>query len=236
MIINERQFYDYMECPTKYELKHIHNLQIDEPKSVTRLLQPVVNYFFMSIFNSKIPSVESLKSRWDKICEENVDYIDPKKNIRGIGTIINLYKYAQNNKLAVIDIGSPYTITTDNNNKMIGNLSNPIVTSNGHLELFVPYLSNKYPKDIELSTKLKFTIESRGFEEANNERLSGIHILMVNKLKEYETTRNYMDYERLNYAIDGVCKGIENEVFYPRESAFCDSCNARAFCRYWKGK
>lgn len=236
MIISEEHFFDYIDCPTKYELKHINKVEITENKSVPKLLSSVVNYFFFSVYNGKIPSMEALKNRWDKICEKNIDYIDPKKNLEGIGLIVKLYNYAKDKRLVVLSHGNTYSIDTDNKNKLVGSLSNPIVSlENGGMEMLVPYLGSKIPKSVELDTKLKFTIDSIGFERLNNERLDGINILLVNKMREYNTTRNHLDEKRLHYAIDGVCNGIENKVFYPRESVFCNYCSARSLCRFWNG-
>lgn len=237
MIITEEEFFDYIDCPTKYEMKHIHNLDIPENKTMRKLISEVTNYFFASLYNQKVPSINTLKSRWDMVCENNTDFIDPKKSLEGLGIIVNLFNYAADKQLTVLSFNSTYNIDTNNKNRLVGVIENPIITNDGEtLELLVPYHSNKIPKTIELDTKLKFTIDATGFYESNGERLEGINVLLLKRMEEFQTFRNYMDKERLSYAVDGVVKGIEAGAFYPRESVFCDSCGVRALCKFWTGQ
>ena len=109
------------------------------------------------------------------------------------------------------------------------------VTKDNQLELLLVNFSGKTPNQLELDTKLKYTIDMLAWNRANKDmQIVGTRMHLVKQNKDLYTTRSINDYERLKSSINGIDKSIQYELYYPRETYMCNSCAYRNYCRAWK--
>jgi hypothetical protein len=40
---------------------------------------------------------------------------------------------------------------------------------------------------------------------------------------------------RAKESITAIVKGIQNKIYYPRESVMCAQCDMKLYCRAWRG-
>lgn len=236
MLITEEQLFNYISCPLKYDLIYNKKLNIGEPKTLPRLLAPIEKFLFINILNGKVPHINELKKKWDNTCSDNEDYIDDRKCINGLGLIISLYNWVYANKIIILSCSSKYEITTSNNNSIVGSLG-AVTSSNGTgYELLYSNFSDKLLTQFDIDSKIKYTLDSYAFEKLYNQKVNGLKIHFVKQDKDFFTTRNEDDYNRLEAIIDSVCNGIDNKVYYPRESYMCEKCQGRGACLMWNKK
>lgn len=234
MKLTEQQLFDYSYCPVKYFLKYKSKIVVPEELTINKLLTQVTKYFYNSVANGKLPSLKQMQNKLDSICETNKDLINSKKAVEMWAQIYNFYNWACDNKIAVIDTDTKYAITLGEN--IIEGTMNPIaLTPNKDLEILIVNFSNKVPDQLEIDTKLKYTLDMLAFNTANKDmkvNATRIHLLKANK--DIITTRGLNDFDRLNSTVNNIAKSIQNELYYPRETFMCTSCNYRNYCRAWK--
>lgn len=233
MLMTEQQFFEYIFCPARYELKYIKKIEVEDKVTMNKLLNTIARYFYLNLLNGKVCSINELKNKWDNVCNANPDFIDSKKNLAGMGLIISLTSWAEKEKIDVRDIDTRYTIIT-NGIELQGCLSGPLLkTPNNKIEMLVNDFNDKLPDQIEIDMKLKYSLDAYGFKSLYNKDLNGINIHSVKHHKDIKTSRGDMEFRRLITTINSVGKGIENKIFYPRENVLCSSCPAKAYCKYW---
>lgn len=232
MEISEEQFFDYIKCPAFYDMKYVKKIPCEENKTMQKLLNDVSNYFYTNLLNKKICTMAELKNKWDSICSANIDFIDSKKSIEGINYIVNFARWVSDKRIILVDFASQYKIHTEA--ITIVGMLNPIVAVPGRkLELIDSRFSNKEPNQLELDKKLKYTMDTLAFRNAYTKPIDAIKIINFKNNKEFTTNRTKNDYDRLMSTIENVGVGINHNVFYPRETSFCSSCEYRHYCKYW---
>ena len=164
MDLTEKQLFDFMKCPVYYDSIHNKNLPVATPLSMKHLLEKVTSYFFINLMSGKVLSTENLKRKWDRLCEDNMTYMTPQRCLEGLGLIIKMYLWAQNEEFMIADMKTPYTITIKSSWGII-NLNGEIavisVDRNGkNPQLLITDFSNKYPNQSILDMKLKYTLDN----------------------------------------------------------------------------
>ena len=104
---------------------------------------------------------------------------------------------------------------------------------NRKIELLIHRFSNKAPNQIELDKKLKYTIDSYVLKKLYNCEVAAIKVIHHKNNSEYITTRNNNDYDRLEISIKNIAKCIKDNLYYPRENVFCNTCYYKEYCKYW---
>src|SRR5574344_472477 len=148
MRITETQLFDYISCPLTYNLRYNMKMDFHEQTSMNQLLNMVASYFYMNIMNGRIIQPSGLKKKWDSICEKNSDYIDTKKCLEGMGSIMKLFQWAYNEKILISDIHEPYVITTKGTHEIVdvaGEIGAIVSLPNGTFQLLITDFSNRYP-------------------------------------------------------------------------------------------
>lgn len=232
MKLNEQQLFDYIYCPTRYDIKHEKRIDIQEPISMARLLGKVGKYFYVNLFNQKVCSTSELKNKWDSICKQYPDFIDQKEAIAGWGAIVNMYNWAAKEQLVIADIDTKYTIVIDHI-ELEGNMDPIIRNKKNKFELLSTNFSTKIPDPIEIDMKLKHTLDSYAFRALTQHDIDAIKVHHVRTDKDILSYRTEPDYRRLLSTIKSVEKGIEQKIFFPRETALCNTCTAKQYCRFW---
>lgn len=232
MILTEDQFFDYIQCPAKYDLKYNKRIPSSESVTMQKLLDKVVKYFYSNLLDGKVCTMEQLKQKWDSICEKNIYFIDTKKNLEGMNYIINFARWASNEQPNIIDFDSSYDIITENT-IFSGNMGAIRMIPNRKFELIINRFNNRTISQNDLDKMLKYTIDCYAFKEQCAVEISAIRLINHKNNEEFISSRSNNDYDRLTSSIKGVASGIENKAFYPRESIYCTSCNYIDFCKYW---
>lgn len=235
MKITEQQFFDYIYCPLKYDLKYNKNIVINDNTTVKSLLLQVTKFFYMYVINNlKTPTFNIITNKFESLYKPYADTISSKQYNDGLFLLRNFYNWACNNQIAVIDSDIRYIITQKD--IVLEGVMNPIaINANKQLEFLIMDFGNKTLDQLEIDTKLKYSIDMLAFNDSNKE-----HTIMATKIhnvkssKDYITTRNQNDYDRLLSAIEGVANGIRNNIFYPRETFMCQSCSYKHYCRGWR--
>ena len=232
MKLTERQLFEYIYCPAKYHIKYIMNIDIAEPISMQKLLNTMSRYFFLNLFNGKVPTYDELRKKWDSLCELHSGYMDNKKVLSGWGQIIKFAQWAEREKLIVGDVETKYMFMVDNI-QFSGNIETTLVKPTKEIELLTTSFSDRNLDREEIDMKLKHTMDYVGFKGLYGTAPNGIKIHSVKYDQDLFTNRTEPDIIRLKDTIKNVSKSIEDRIFYPRESSFCISCTARQYCKYW---
>lgn len=234
MKLTEQQLFDYMYCPIKYYLKYKAKIVVQEEVTINKLLTQITKYFYNSVANGKLPTLKQMQSKLDSLCEANKDIVTPKKSIEMWGQVYNFYNWACDNKIAVIDTDTKYAITLGEH-IVEGTMSPIAYTPAGKFELLIINFSSRMPDQIEIDTKTKYTLDTMAFNKANKDmQIDATRIHLLRQNRDLYTTRNNNDYERLKSTVNNVAKSIQNELYYPKETHMCTSCNYRNYCRAWK--
>lgn len=232
MKLTEQQLFDYIHCPTKYHIKYIMKIDIQESISMTKLLNVMSRYFYLNLFNGKVPTYDELRKKWDSLCETHSHYMDHKKVLSGWGQIVKFVQWAEREKIIVGDIESKYMFPIDKV-EFYGNIEAILIKPNKEIELLTTSFSERSLDRTDIDMKLKHTMDYVGFKALYGVPPTGIKIHSVKYDEDLFTNRTQPDIVRLTNTISNVAKSIEDKIFYPRESSFCSSCTAKQYCKYW---
>ena len=232
MNIKEEELFNYINCPTFYDLAYNKHIPLKDNLSMQTLLDTVTHYFYSNLINGKVCTMDELKNKWDSICDKNKYYIDSKKNLEGINYIINFARFIVDYKPNIIDFEKYYEVDIDGI-ILNGNISVINMLPNRKIELLIHRFSNKAPNQIELDKKLKYTIDSYVLKKLYNCEVAAIKVIHHKNNSEYITTRNNNDYDRLEISIKNIAKCIKDNLYYPRENVFCNTCYYKEYCKYW---
>lgn len=232
--ITEQQFFDYITCPVKYDLKYNHKINIKDDITVNTLLNQVSSFFYMYVMNNlKTPTFTIITNKFESLYKSHLEMSNTKQYNDGLFKLRNFYNWACDGQVAVIDSNIKYSIT--HNDIMIEGVMNPIaINKDKHLEFLIMNYSSRTPDQLEVDTKLKYSLDMLAFNDSNKEhQVMATKIHNVKSGKDLITSRNKTDYNRLLSSLDGVSKGIQNDIYYPRESHMCSMCTYKNYCRGW---
>lgn len=235
MRLTEQQLFDYIFCPCKYDLKYNYKIEIRDDVTINNILNQVVKYFYMYVLNNlKTPTMNQLTTKYESLYKPYSDTINEKKYTEGLFLLRNFYNWACSNQIAVIDSDVRYLIT--HKDILLEGVMNPIaINKDKRLEFLVMNFSSRIPDQLEVDTKLKYSIDMLAFNDSNKDhKVMAVKLHQVKSGKDMVTTRNQNDYDRLLSTIEGVANGIKNNIYYPRESHMCITCSYRNYCRGWK--
>lgn len=232
MDVTEQQLFDYLQCPVYYDITVNKKLPSEQPVQLSDLLMKVTRFFYLQLSLGEVPTLATLKRKWDMVFQPYQEILGEKKAIEGLQLLMKLYDWAKETKLVVIDIDSPYAITSGKN-KLEGVMGVIVAGKNGRDELLVTSFSPRMSHEDLDALKLKYTIDSYAYRLKYGKDLSGIRIHHVKHGKDSLTFRKNSDYERLFGTINGVCKSLENNIYYVRDHYGCAICPVNNLCKYW---
>jgi hypothetical protein len=233
--LTEQQLFDYIFCPAKYDLKYNKKIIIEDSFSINNILNKVSKYFYLYVVNNmKTPTMNMISSKFDSLMKPYMDITSNKQYTDALFQLRNFYNWACSNQIAVIDSDVRYVIR--HKETIIEGVMNPIaINKNKKLEFLIMNFSSRIPDQLELDTKLKYSIDMMSFNSSNRDnKIYATKMHCVKSSKDFVTSRTDNDYNRLLSTIEGVTTGITNKAFYPRESHMCNNCTYRSLCRGWK--
>ena len=234
MRLTEQQFFDYISCPLKYDMKYNKGLLIPDTFSINNILIIMTKFFYMYVVNNlKTPTFNLMTNKFESAIKPYINIISNKQYTDALFLLRNFYNWACDNKVAVIDSDIKYIFT--HNSNIIEGVMNPIaINKDKNLEFLIMNFSSRLPDQLEVDTKLKYSLDMLSFNSSNKDKqVNAIKIHNVKQNKTLITTRNDNDFKRLTSTIDNVCKGIENNIYFPHETHMCQQCAYRNLCRGW---
>lgn len=237
MRLTEQQLFDYMYCPAKYDMKYNKKILIADDVNINQILGQVTKFFYMYVLNNKkTPTFNQLTNKFESLYKPYASVISEKKYTEALFQLRNFYNWACSNMIAVIDSDVKYVIT--HKDIVLEGVMNPIaINKNKKLEFLIMNFSNKSLDQLEIDTKMKYTIDMLSFNDSNKDmKIIGTKIHHVKTGKDFITSRTEMDNDRFLSTLENVAKGIENNIYYPRETPLCSSCSYKHYCRGWNNK
>ena len=235
MQLTERQLYDYMKCPIYYQGAYQYGLTPIEQPSMNRLLGKVAHAFCAQLAAQVVPSRSDVEKMWSRVCKKNSEYITDKKVVEGLTVLMQMYRWAEDKQLMIGSTDVPYSIVFRKENpiELIGKIDTVAITPDKKMELLIIDFDRRLPDRAVMDMKLKYTMDAFAFKKLMNEDV-GIHVHHVRSAQDFFTFRAADDFLRLESAVTTIGKCIEDKIFYPRENAFCSSCDMRNYCRAWR--
>lgn len=231
MQITESELFAYIECPVYYQIQY-ERQQITAKKTLKKLIEQVVQYFFVNLLNGKVKTYKELQIKWDKLCKD-MPQLTHQEVIKGWGTIIKIVEYAQNEKLIVGDVACTYRLPVGTH-QIVGQIPIVLVFPDKHIELLYFDYGEKHLDKDNLIHLTKYSLDYFGFKSVYEIEPQYVKIHQVKYNEDVLLTKSIEDWQRLQAALSGVCKCLEQKIYFPRETLFCKSCPAHYFCGYWK--
>lgn len=228
--MTEVEFFDYIKCPVFYDAVHKKQLPFVFQPTMNELLNRVALRFFLNLMDGKIMKMSQIKKAWDTICDEN-QFITEKKCLEGISLLSKMYLWAENEQLRILDVHTPYVLKFEGI-EFSGEIETIAINNKDNPELLHLDFSQKYPDQSMMDMKLKHTFDSLAFKNSYKQDI-GVRIHNVKNGKDFFTYRSSLDFKRGIDSIKSVYNAIKNNIYYPRENAFCASCEMKVFCRQW---
>lgn len=234
MKITENQFFTYMECPIKYDMKYNKGIMFEDP-SLKDILNKAVKAFYMQMINEKkIMSFNVLTKKFDAAVKPYEGIFDSKKMVDSLFLLRSFYNWACDKRVTVISLNEQYSIV-HNNNILEGVLSPIAYLEGDRYEVLKMNFGQRQYDTLTAEMHMKNTIDTLAFNESGEEYLSGIKVHHVKSGKDIVTASNSIDYERLYTSLDGIVKSIEQNIYYAREGFQCERCSYKNICRGWRG-
>ena len=230
--LTENELLDYIKCPNLFYFKYRTKIPLVEKKTVGTLVREAINYYYMKLLDGRAPNMESIKRKWDSICDAGKNELSGRQILEGYGLLKLFDKYCREKKLIVADFSSSYEIVFPGNIIVTGSIG-AITLIGKKLELFVVETGSRHPDQRLLDMSIRNTLRClaalrtfKGYE------LNCINVLHLKSLTEYRTYRSSIQYRRLEKAVQNIGRAIREEIYYPHESFECARCPYKNFCGY----
>lgn len=233
VVISETDFLNYMYCPLKYVLSKSSNT--DRPTYNSLLHETYDSYIKRISALEKKPSSNSLKSKWDKTCENNQNIINPNKVIEGWGLLYGAFQFLSVSNITFEEVNMSYRIEVPGSGVTLVGTLDPFIDRGNMIEVLVMSFSKSMPDRQFIDMKMKHTIDAYALNKLfGKDTVFKYHSTYLNQ--DMYTFRKEKDFKRLESSITNVGKAIENNLIYPRESHACSTCLCKGLCKAWTGK
>lgn len=233
MVISEIDFLNYMYCPLKMVLS---KTAITDRATYNSLLHDTYNSYIKRVTAlDKQHNVNTLKHKWDKVCESNQNIISTKRVVEGWGLLFGAYQYLTASDIKFEGVNMSYRIEAPGSGVTLCGVLDPFIDRGNMFEVLVMSFSNKMPDRQFADMKMKHTIDAYALKQLfGKDTVFKYHSAYLNQ--DLYTFRKDKDFKRLETSITNVGKSIEQNLIYPRESHACSTCLCKGLCRAWTGK
>lgn len=231
--MKEREFFEYIRCPLRYQFVK-NGMDLGSDRTFKKLVYSAINHYYSAKTNGMKADVNSLKRKWDSICQQNQDILNPKKVLEGWGMLYRTYEYIEQNSIVFMDINTPYSLEIPGTKINITGQLDPIIDKGTHIEIFITCFDKVLPDRLDIETRLKHTIDAYAIKKMFNKDVV-INYYVPAQGKSVQALRSSNDFQRLKSIIENVGKSIDSNIIYPRETFLCSSCLARDLCKSWTG-
>ena len=236
--LSEEQVWSYVNCPVQFEMSQRGIISI-APRTLKSYVNQVTKMFFANLMEGIVLDMQSLKKEWDKVWQQNSDFIDSKKGLQGYAALNSLYRWAESIQLRILDIMVPYALMFQSKNSDIvfevrGEVPCISVNKANQPAILVMDYNDKHTDQARVDMNLKYTLEAMALKQQMG-RSVGIHVRNTKHGTDTFSYRSDLDYERLRTTVTAVGFCIMNKIYYPREGPSCSSCNVMGACHSWTG-
>ena len=238
MLLNltENQLFNYIKCPIHYDTTYNKKFTLPEKPTMNLLLKKIWNLFCINLVNGTVLSKAVLKNKWDIVCEKNPDIITESKCLAGLGALMKMYAWAEQEELRIADINIPYNISFNRGRDSVninGEIGAVAINAKNNLSLIDIDFNDRLTNQSMIDMKLKYTMDIYAMKALYNKDV-GIRIHNIKHNKDWYSIRIPEDMERLKHTVLNVGYCINSKMFYPRESVFCLNCELLHYCKAWK--
>jgi CRISPR/Cas system-associated exonuclease Cas4 (RecB family) len=247
MKLTVQQISDYKKCPAYYQFKYSHGIPEEEslPQQVSNKVHRVVYFFFFQVMNQYIPKLDALKSKWESLWFQGMDpmqYILTPRNEKletgqkAVPLIENFYNSNCLSPGMPLAIDQEYTVQIGDH-EVSGKLEVVRELQDGPrrvIEISSYKTGSQVPIQWNVDWDFSLTMQSYAFRNlysAKEQRLLQ-HYLRSNRM--FYTHRSPDHYERVKATIDSIAEALSRNIFYPRETFLCSSCDYKNYCTIWK--
>lgn len=235
MEIKERELFEYIKCPIRYQLIHKGNI-LNDKKTFKNMCYETINSYINASLNDMKADVVSLKKKWDTIAQNGVNdgILTPKKVLDGWGLIYRTYEYIKYNNINFLDVNTTYNLEFPEAKASLTGILPPLIDKGSHIEIFVVCFDKQIPDRLEIDSKLKHTIDAYAIKKMfKKDTVITYYIPSYNDT--LITLRNSKDFKKLDNIIYNISKCMQQDIIYPRENFLCNTCAARHLCKSWTG-
>ena len=230
LTISEQKFFEYIYCPMRYDCI----CKGFKPTDTTfnKKIYSVVKNLYLSTLDKTYANINPLKAKWDKIAAE--DQLEGKKVLEGWGNIINAFNYIHQYQIKFSDVDHSYALEIPGSKIVILGQLDPFIDKGRHIEVFISHFGKKQPDKADIDKKLKHTIDAYILKQLySKDVIFKYHCFTTGK--EYITTRNTRDFNRLKNIVTQIGNALNNNIIYPRETFMCNTCCYLDMCKQWGG-
>lgn len=232
MELSEKDFFEYMKCPVRYQLRRSEFFE-EEAKGLKDYLQLTLNNFYTAIKYKK-PDFRIMESKWDSIIKSDQSFSSNlNKVLEGKGLLVRTYEYFRGHNIRFMDTNTPYNIEVDGSGIALKGIMNPLIEiDHKTIEILIFDFNKKIAKKEDLEVRTKITLDAYVANKMFNRDI----VIRVHNLHNNVDTllvKGKKDYKRFEDMLRNVNKAISNNIIFPRETYMCNSCHIKYMCKSW---
>ena len=231
--ITADQFVDYVTCPNLFYLKYVNGIKPKTHISVKSILLSARDKLLYRILDGKFLDGSKYINDFVSECQKNNFLSTNRGVLQGMRKLNIFHSWCVKNELLLADMGTEFELPFPKENAILKGTFGIIRYHNKHLELLGVDFTDRDPDQALLDISLRYTLQSYAVQRlVPKYELSGVRILVVrqDRIKEFQTFRTPLDYERLEDTVSMVIKAIRNRIYYPRETFECARCPVKIYC------
>ena len=231
--LTTEQLENYIKCPNRFFLQHVSGIKPKTHISVKSILLTARDKLLYRILDGKYPDCGKFINEFVKECQEHNFLSTNRAVMHGMRKLTVLHQWCVRNQLLLADMGTEFELPFPKDNAILKGNFGIIRYYNKKLELLGIDFTDRDPDQNLLDISLRYTLQSYAIRRlVPKYELSCVRVLAVrqDRLKEFQTFRSPLDYERLEDTVSNVIKAVRNEVYYPRETFECTQCPVKIYC------
>lgn len=234
MLLKERELFEYIKCPLRYQLIAKGN-QLEDNKTFKQLCYEAINSYLNAKQVGMPANANTLKRKWDSLAKENPMILNPKKTLEGWGLIYRTLEHIELFDIKFMAINASYSLELEGTGVCLTGVFNPLIDKGTHIEVFIPCYDKQMPERADIDVKLKHSIEALAIKKMYGKEAEFTYYV-PSQNKTIETLRSTDDFNRLETIVKSVGQAIQMNIIYPRDTFMCSSCVAKPICKSWTGK
>ena len=231
--ITTDQLVDYIQCPNRFYLRYINCIKPKTHISVKSILLSARDKLLYQILDGKYPDGNKFVNDFVKECQDNNFLSTNRGVLHGMRKLMVFHQWCVRNQLLLADMGTEFELPFPKDNAILKGNFGIIRYVDKQLELLGVDFTDRDPDQSLLDISLRYTLQSYAVKKlVPKYELSCIRVLAVrqDRLKEFQTFRSPLDFERLEDTVSNVIKAIRNGIYYPRETFECGQCPVKIYC------
>lgn len=262
MDLDYKQIKHYIQCPLMFKLKHLTGLKDVEnlyDHYNTSLVKTLQQFYYSIMDGGTIMSEDALRQKWEaNFCDDKAvnpqhymlkpiygSVIDTRNRVRsrdldmrtytvdGWGLLQTFYRNNKDNPGYPILIDHEYRIPFGDD-AVTGKID-LVRVINDKPELIILDTRKQQAVPFEIETNMEVTLQAYAFTKMFD-TIPDIYYYIIKKNEFVKTTRSKTDVERAIKIAQNIMKSVKLNIYYPRQTTFCQGCRMQDLCSKWDGK